>query len=120
MNTFRVRIEYDEETNSDPGSTVGWNEEETAAYVQRFIDRELVAYGVIVETTCNMGEWHHVTSLWGVDVETSDPVPVGVNLSPEEGSAIPGYVGEVVREQLVEAVCHYANYDLGQLNQFSS
>lgn len=118
--TYRVQIIHDDAFEPE-GSIATGDDAADAAYVQRFIDGELTAVGVIVDRLippcqhCGRGEtWEHVDSLWGIGVETDSreldylgafsTVPVSgaapFILTESEARAIPGYLGDTVREML--------------------
>lgn len=72
---WAVLIVDDEVYNADPGSNVGWSEEETAEYVKEFEDGKLSAYGVMIVKRHGDGYVPQIpsagdilASLWGCDV----------------------------------------------------
>lgn len=72
---FRVRIVAD--PDYDP-SDLDWPAEEIAAHVRRFEAGELSAVGAVAEHQCGTcGSWHHAASLWGIEIDTTEPTGPG-------------------------------------------
>ena len=81
MTELRVRIERDDEYNARPGDNISWPDDPQAEreYVAEFERGEITAYGVIIERECDMDEWHHVDSVWGVDVRATNQEGIYTN-----------------------------------------